>query len=140
MQHVDIWVPFRSLSDIKQRPKKIKSNLIRNVDITINGGEPMCFGRDLYVATLQQRLYMEYISLSWSDIPVLVVPISSSFISVAATNEDTEPRVTQLISSLSISYTMHLKVNQQKVALIFGMFILNDPLKYCKFTVKLDVC
>ena len=45
MQHVDIWVPFRSLSDIKQPPKKIKSNLIRNVDITINGGEPMCFGR-----------------------------------------------------------------------------------------------
>jgi hypothetical protein len=39
MQHVDIWVPFRSLSDIKQPPKKIKSNLIRNVDITINGGE-----------------------------------------------------------------------------------------------------
>jgi hypothetical protein len=43
MQHVDIWVPFRSLSDIKQPPKKIKSNLIRNVDITINGGEPMFF-------------------------------------------------------------------------------------------------
>ena len=41
MQHVDIWVPYRSLSDIKQPPKKIKSNLIRNVDITINGGEPM---------------------------------------------------------------------------------------------------
>jgi hypothetical protein len=72
MQHVDIWVPYRSLSDIKQPPKKIKSNLIRNVDITINGGEPMCSGR---------------------VIPVLVVPISSSFISVAATNEDTEPRV-----------------------------------------------
>ena len=47
----------------------------------------------LYEATLQQRLYMEYISLSWYDIPVLVVPINSSFISVAATNEDTEPRV-----------------------------------------------
>ena len=35
---------------------------------------------------------------------------------------------------------MHLKVNQQKVALTFGIFILNGPLKYCKFTVKLDVC
>jgi hypothetical protein len=29
----------------------------------------------LYVATFQQHLHMEYISLSWSDIPELVVPI-----------------------------------------------------------------
>ena len=34
----------------------------------------------LYVATLQQHLHMEYISLSWYDIPELVVPIMISLI------------------------------------------------------------
>ena len=29
----------------------------------------------LYVAIFQQHLYMEYISISWSDIPELVIPI-----------------------------------------------------------------
>jgi hypothetical protein len=31
-----------------------------------------------YVATFQQHLHMEYISLSWYDIPELVVPIRIS--------------------------------------------------------------
>ena len=34
----------------------------------------------LYVAIFQQHLYMEYISLSWYDIPELVVPIMISLI------------------------------------------------------------
>jgi len=34
----------------------------------------------LYVATLQQHLHMEYISLSWYDIPELVFPIMISVI------------------------------------------------------------
>jgi hypothetical protein len=34
----------------------------------------------LYVAILQQHLHVEYISLSWSDIPELVVPIMISLI------------------------------------------------------------
>ena len=34
----------------------------------------------LYVATFQQHLHMEYISLSWYDIPELVVPIRISLI------------------------------------------------------------
>jgi hypothetical protein len=34
----------------------------------------------LYVATLQQHLHMEYISLSSSDIPELLVPIIIFFI------------------------------------------------------------
>ena len=34
----------------------------------------------LYVATFQQHLHMEYIYLSWYDIPELVVPIRISFI------------------------------------------------------------
>jgi len=29
----------------------------------------------LYVATFHQHLHMEYVSLSWTDIPELVVPI-----------------------------------------------------------------
>jgi hypothetical protein len=33
-----------------------------------------------YVATFQQHLYMEYISLSWYDLPWLVVPIMFSLI------------------------------------------------------------
>ena len=33
----------------------------------------------LYVATFQQHLYMEYISLSWSDIPELVASIMMSY-------------------------------------------------------------
>jgi len=33
-----------------------------------------------YVATFQQHLYMVCISLSWSDIPALVVPIMISLI------------------------------------------------------------
>jgi hypothetical protein len=32
----------------------------------------------LYVATFQQHLHIEYISLSWYDIPELVVPIQTS--------------------------------------------------------------
>jgi len=35
---------------------------------------------NVYVATFQQRLHMEYISFSWSDIPVLVVHIRMSLI------------------------------------------------------------
>jgi hypothetical protein len=34
----------------------------------------------LYVATFQQHLHMEYISLSWYDIPELMVPITISLI------------------------------------------------------------
>ena len=34
----------------------------------------------LYVTTFQYRLHMEYISLSWYDIPELVVPIRMSLI------------------------------------------------------------
>ena len=34
----------------------------------------------LYVATFQQHLHMEYISLRWYDIPELVVPIRNSLI------------------------------------------------------------
>jgi len=34
----------------------------------------------LYVATLQRHLHMENISLSWYDIPELVVPVSISLI------------------------------------------------------------
>jgi hypothetical protein len=34
----------------------------------------------LYVATFQQHLHMEYISLSWYDIPELVVPIRITLI------------------------------------------------------------
>ena len=34
----------------------------------------------VYVATFQQHLHMEYISLSWSNIPELVVPIGISLI------------------------------------------------------------
>jgi hypothetical protein len=33
-----------------------------------------------YVATFQQHLHMEYISLNWYDIPELVVPIEISVI------------------------------------------------------------
>jgi hypothetical protein len=40
-----------------------------------------------YVATFQQHLHMEYISLSWYDIPELVVPIKISY------KEATEPRL-----------------------------------------------
>jgi hypothetical protein len=39
----------------------------------------------------QQHLHMEYISLSWYDIPELVVPIKISLIRVAANKEATEP-------------------------------------------------
>ena len=46
----------------------------------------------LYVATFQQHLHMEFISLRWNDIPELVVPIRMSLI-VAANKEATEPRV-----------------------------------------------
>ena len=35
---------------------------------------------DLYTTIFKQHLYMEYISLSWSDIPDLVVPIRISLI------------------------------------------------------------
>jgi hypothetical protein len=34
----------------------------------------------LYVATFQQHLHMEYMSLSWCDTPELVVPIRISLI------------------------------------------------------------
>jgi len=34
----------------------------------------------LHVPTFQQHLHMDYISLSWSDIPELVVPIRISLI------------------------------------------------------------
>jgi hypothetical protein len=34
----------------------------------------------LYVATSQQHLHMEYISVSWSDIPEIVIPIMISLI------------------------------------------------------------
>jgi hypothetical protein len=34
----------------------------------------------LYVATFQQHLLMKYISLSWYNIPELVVPIKISLI------------------------------------------------------------
>jgi hypothetical protein len=47
----------------------------------------------LYVATFQQYLHMEYISLSWSDIPEFVVSIRISWKRVAANRETTEPRV-----------------------------------------------
>jgi hypothetical protein len=46
----------------------------------------------LYVATFQQYLHMEYISISWSDIPKLVVSIRISWKRVAANKEITEPR------------------------------------------------
>jgi len=36
----------------------------------------------LYVAIFQQHLHMEYISLSWSNIPELVFPIRISLIEV----------------------------------------------------------
>ena len=45
----------------------------------------------LYVATFQQYLHMEYISISWSDIPELVVSIRISWKRVAANKETTEP-------------------------------------------------
>jgi hypothetical protein len=35
---------------------------------------------NLYIATFQQHLHMEYIFLSWCDIPELVVPIRISLI------------------------------------------------------------
>jgi hypothetical protein len=35
---------------------------------------------NLYVATFQQHLHMEYISLSWFDIPELMVAIMISLI------------------------------------------------------------
>ena len=47
----------------------------------------------LYVATFQQYLHMEYISISWSDIPELVVFIKISWKRVATNRETTEPRV-----------------------------------------------
>jgi hypothetical protein len=47
----------------------------------------------LYVATFQQYLHMEYISISWSDIPELVVSVRISWKRVAANRETTEPRV-----------------------------------------------
>jgi hypothetical protein len=47
----------------------------------------------LYLTTLQQYLHMEYISLSWSDIPELVVSIRTSWKKVAANRETTEPMV-----------------------------------------------
>ena len=47
----------------------------------------------LYLTTLQQYLHMEYISLSWSDIPELVVSIRTSWKRVAANRETTEPMV-----------------------------------------------
>ena len=45
----------------------------------------------LYIARFQQHLHMEYISLSWYDIPELVVHIRISLIDVAANKEATEP-------------------------------------------------
>ena len=42
----------------------------------------------LYVATFQQHLHMEYIYLSWSDIPELVIPMMISLIE--ANKEATE--------------------------------------------------
>jgi hypothetical protein len=47
----------------------------------------------LYVSTFQQNLYMEYISLSWSYIPEIVVPIMMFLIGFTANKEATKPRV-----------------------------------------------
>jgi len=48
----------------------------------------------LYVATFQQHMHVGYKSLSWSDIPELVVPIRISLIGDCWANEEaTEPRV-----------------------------------------------
>ena len=46
-----------------------------------------------YVTTFQQYLHMDYISLSWSDIPELVVFIRISWKRVAANRETTKPMV-----------------------------------------------
>jgi hypothetical protein len=57
----------------------------------------------LYVATFQQHLHMEYISLSWYAIPELVVPIR-----VAANKEATESRIplgkVEVITSKSLRW------------------------------------
>ena len=47
----------------------------------------------LYIATFQQHLYMEYISLRWYDIPELVALSGFPWYRVAANKEATEPRV-----------------------------------------------
>jgi hypothetical protein len=45
---------------------------------------------DIYIATGTKL--MQYISLSWSEIPEFVVPIMISLIGVAANKEAAEPR------------------------------------------------
>ena len=47
----------------------------------------------LFVVTLQQHMYMEYISLSWSDIPEFVVPMRIPIWRVSTSKEATEPTV-----------------------------------------------
>ena len=69
---------------------------------------PLCIFH-LYVATFQQHIYMEYISLRWYDIPELVAPIRISLIEDAANKEATETRVllVKLKSSLRKCYGCH---------------------------------
>ena len=59
-----------------------------------------------YVGRFQQHLQMEYISLSWSDILELVVPIMMSLLEGSANKEATDLRV-RLKSSLRKIYGHH---------------------------------
>ena len=47
----------------------------------------------LYTATFQHYLHMDYIFLSWYDIPELVVPIRKYVVESAGNKETTEPGV-----------------------------------------------
>jgi hypothetical protein len=57
----------------------------------------------LFVATFQQRLHMEYISLSWYDIPEFVGPIMISLIECWASNETTETGKGEVVTTKALT-------------------------------------